>query len=1104
MMWRFFIVSFLSFYTCLQATSQILNIKKYGIEDGLPSNRVGMIVQTDDGTMWFATKKGLCWYDSYKFRSIPFSEENKRITNLYKGKDSIIWVGTFNGLFYYDKYNGSEELTSVNINSKYFIGTYLIVFDQDEVGRIWTGNQYGFFYYNHEDHSYKHFWVDNKDTLACECNKIEALKVDPTGKDIWLVNALGDVYLFNIETEKLRIHPDLNGIGATRSIIFEGDSALWFGTVNNGLYRYSLQSRDLTQYTSENSLLSSNSIRSMTDIRNNEFMIGTDGGGLDIFNIRSGCWKNLTEENFQLSNNKIHGICLDRDGNLWLGHYMGGVTFIESSDFKFQSVYYSDTTSVLKYPFVTAFLEDSKGNLWIGNDEGGALKIQGNSRNVEVFRDKLKSNYSQGFDAVVSLFEDADNNIWIGTYKGGVSRIDAKTREIRNFRNMLNDSSTLPKNDVRAIVQDNSKNMWFSMHGGGVCCMNPITFEIINYINIGQDSLKRVKSNWCRNMKIDSHNRLWICTSVGLEIFDVARDRIVTSEIFANIPYSDIDYPYDVCFIENGGVAIAANNGAYIINNDYTHMQKIEVKYNDFEPASVLFSNDELWFSTFNGLLRYNTITQESFMFEKSDGLPDNVFLRNATYKTDDGKLFFGTINGYVSFYPNDIIIDTSQSNIVLTEFRLFNKEIYPSSDQSPLERHINFIDKITLKHDQNIFSVVFANTAYSILKENKYKYFLKGIDKYWVEVENEPVATYMNLPPGEYTLQINATNRDGVWNATNRELIIEVLPPWWATVYFRLVLLVFTVSILVLIVMLRERTIKSRNKILKKAVEKRTEQLTEQQEQMFVQNIMLNEKKEEMEQIAGDLKDKTLILEQINHDLEVANNTKNKLLSVLAHDIKNPFGVLLNFADLLNKRYEQYDEEKRKLFVSKINDASKSIYAMFDNLLNWTRTQSSRLNHAPEQFSLSEIVLLVLDQYKIAIEEKNIKVDTNIIDSIDVFADLNMTKVIVRNVLGNAVKFSKKNGSLRLLLNQTIDSVEFSVIDSGIGMSTDMLDNLFSLEKTKMQEGTNQESGTGLGLIVSKEFAELNGGSISVQSKEGEGTAVKVSLLAVTEKVEN
>ncbi len=222
---------------------------------------------------------------------------------------------------------------------------------------------------------------------------------------------------------------------------------------------------------------------------------------------------------------------------------------------------------------------------------------------------------------------------------------------------------------------------------------------------------------------------------------------------------------------------------------------------------------------------------------------------------------------------------------------------------------------------------------------------------------------------------------------------------------------------------------------------------------------------------------------------LQELNATKNKFFSIISHDLKNPFNALIGFSDLLLENNTTYDEKEREELLKMINDTSKNTFELLESLLAWARSQSGGLKIEQMEVNLKlvadEITALLLE----ALQGKKINLINNISEEINVFADYNMLETVIRNLVTNAVKYSHQNGTITLSAIIENDFATVKVSDNGIGMDEKTQDTLFKIGETRSTEGTASEMGTGLGLILCKEFIEKHGGKIWVESEEDKGS---------------
>ncbi len=230
--------------------------------------------------------------------------------------------------------------------------------------------------------------------------------------------------------------------------------------------------------------------------------------------------------------------------------------------------------------------------------------------------------------------------------------------------------------------------------------------------------------------------------------------------------------------------------------------------------------------------------------------------------------------------------------------------------------------------------------------------------------------------------------------------------------------------------------------------------------------------------------------IEKQKTTLKELNATKDKFFSIIAHDLKNPFSTILGFSELLLSRHRKYDENKREKFIKSIYNSSKNTLNLLENLLTWANTQKGIINYNPEKIHINNIIADNIDLLTPNASKKDISIVNLIKDTIKVSADKEMINFIVRNLISNAIKFTPKNGEITIY-NKIIENKEHKLLsiiieDNGVGIAPEDIEKLFRIDESFTTRGTEEESGTGLGLILCKEFIEKHGGKIGVESEPG------------------
>jgi len=241
----------------------------------------------------------------------------------------------------------------------------------------------------------------------------------------------------------------------------------------------------------------------------------------------------------------------------------------------------------------------------------------------------------------------------------------------------------------------------------------------------------------------------------------------------------------------------------------------------------------------------------------------------------------------------------------------------------------------------------------------------------------------------------------------------------------------------------------------------------------------------------------------KMNDELHNLNATKDKFFSIIAHDIKNPFNAILGFTSLLEANFTEWTDEMKLEIINMIHSSSKNLYQLLENLLQWSRSQRGIIEFKPERIELKVLLHSVIDLMKVTAEAKNIELTVILPkNELTITADRQMLDTILRNLIGNALKFTNRGGKVQVKVEAIVGFVMIKITDNGVGMQSALLQNLFRIDANFTTPGTNNEIGTGLGLILVKEFVEKHGGEIRVESIVGQGSVFYFTLPLAGEKV--
>ncbi|MBN2486194.1 MAG: hypothetical protein JXB34_09490 [Bacteroidales bacterium] len=1115
------------------AQRDIIRFKQVSVNEGLSSGFVNCFLQDNKGFMWIGTRDGLNRFDGNEFKIFRFDPDDEgsisdnSIESLFQDKSGRIWVGTHNGINIFD--NQSNSFTRLmhnpeNINSlchqevrdvvqindtTYWIASYGGGIDKLVV-HSGLRPTYSFTHYN--ESSNNNFFIPT--------NYVNDLFIDSDGT-LWAGLQRDGLFMYSPEENRF-FTPDYINLFKTREIratvnmiTEDSDKHLWIGTWEMGFFKIDKKNKQLTNYNFDinNENLHYNYVaRCLVHDNFNHIWLGSFGDGLVKFNKENGQitkYHNDPLNSTSLGSNIVWNLYIDNSNTLWAGTWGAGVNLYELGKTNFvQYTHQQNNTNSLSGNQVNHIANGTNGEIWIStfdagisvfnyktetfahiknkpgnynslesntvwctyvdNDENGEVVWIGTQTNFSKYNVKTNSfnhfKYEEinpdnpkapGFTNIRYIFEDSYDTIWLATYGGGVDKFDKKNEIFTHYRNNPDDSNSISGNAIFTIFEDSRKNLWFGTANSGLDRFDRAKQQFVNYQFDSHDK-NSLSSNNVLCIFEDSKRRLWIGTSNGLNLF---RPETGT---FRHITMKD-----------------------GLPNNNINSIQEDSLNY--------------LWISTNYGITRYMPENGEIINYSKFDGL-DNTFLLNVSTKTPDGYMFFGGSNGLNMFHPGSITESSFTAPVVITDFKLFNKTVQINKEYNGrvlLTKPIEETDKIIISHKHKEIGFDFASLHFPSPEKNLYKYKLEGFNDEWVNTNSSRrFAIFSNLPPGKYTFRVMGTNNDGIWNPREAAVELLVLPPFWKTWAFRLLIIVIVTIILAGIFIYRNRAIIAKNKYLSKVVEERTYELQIQAEELNEINTLLEERQQQIEENTEELMVQKEELEKSNSLLQEVNATKDKFFSIIAHDVKNPFSNILGFAELLKIKYDTLNDEKKKQMIGILYQSAENVYGLLENLLQWSRSQRGVIEYRPVKAPFKNILGNVISVIGENAIQKSIRITTRIESAdMEIYADPQMLDVIVRNLVNNAIKFTGENGEIIITALTAGSNVKISVADNGVGMSEENVKKLFRIDTSFSTSGTNQEKGSGLGLILVNEFVTRHSGKIEVASTPGKGSTFTVFL---------
>jgi len=371
------------------------------------------------------------------------------------------------------------------------------------------------------------------------------------------------------------------------------------------------------------------------------------------------------------------------------------------------------------------------------------------------------------------------------------------------------------------------------------------------------------------------------------------------------------------------------------------------------------------------------------------------------------------------------------------------------------------YMEEIVLDYNHRFFSVEFSALNNPQTGKLQYSYIMENLETEWNNAGSRNYVSYANMKAGSYTLKVVATNADGYRSDPPLTLNLIVTPPFWQVWWFILleIMVAGVVVVMIYIYLLKSRT----NRLLK------------------YQNQKISEANE--------------ALRESEKNLMELNATKDKFFSIISHDLKNPFSSLLSISELMVDSFDDAGREDHRAGFRKINQSVKHLLDLLENLLTWSRSQRGRIKYDPVRFNLSNLIRENINLHKILAEKKGIRLIALEPDEIYAYGDRDMINSVIRNLVNNALKFTGRDKKVEIKVSSNDQDIEVSIVDEGIGIEQENMEKLFRIDEKFKARGTAGEIGTGLGLIICREFVEKNGGEITVQSQPGEGTTFSFTI---------
>lgn len=846
-----------------------LDFQHFTTEDGLSHNYINSIYQDSDGFIWIATRNGVCRYDGYTFEPkkttlIDLSVVDLFSTDVLESEKAEMW--SFGGGVC-GRYNGKTF--------KVYSDSYEFAYP-DNKGNIW-------------------FIKDSK-LICLELNNIEVIDdKSPSNANklrlifrerenkIWVFEKFTQQQIINSSKgfyysyEIVNPYPEANKY---KGIYVDSNNILWISTSNNGLLRFDPEKEQFKEYNYQNDYargLASNIIGGVCEIDSAHLWIGTSEG-LNIMDQRDGSiqlFRNDLSNPKSLSDNIVTSFLKDRSGNIFVGTRYGLNLLRER---KFKHTFVTEEENSILSNNVHGFLEDEQGNTWIITS-GGLSMLDVNTNFLTNYRvDKELPNALKG--PPISIISDGGANMWIGTWYAGLYYFDKAHASFKSYTQDLSVANSISDNRIMTLFRDSRNRIWVGTWGGGVNLFNPAD-KSFTVFSSEQNGEKGLSDNEVSCFAEDKFGRLWVGTLNGLNLLEDEKNKVFRQFMQRGGDSSSISYNQISTLHTSGAhLWVGTNFGLNKLNLVDYSVEKIMIGEGlPSNQIKAITEDDQgcLWISTNKGLAKIifkpgeKQQIERIFAFTPSDGLQDNEFLERSVYKKLNGELLFGGTNGFNTFHPDHILIDSTAPVCKFTKLFVDEKEVLVGENiygTIPLQERLSKTEKIRLSYKQNSFAIEYAGLHFSNPGEISYRYMLQGFDENWKTTDSKNrIASYTNINKGKYKLLVNAANSNGYWGKKPISINIEVVPPFWKTSWFRVLLYLSLAILVILVIEIRTNIIKNQKIRLEKTVKERTSEILKQKNS-------IEKQKEEIKIQADQIRQMNELLKK--HNIELKDNIES------------------------------------------------------------------------------------------------------------------------------------------------------------------------------------------------------------------------------------
>lgn len=1064
-------------------------------KDGLVNSSVSAILQDDYGFMWLGTQAGLQRYDGAEmilYTNQPFSE-NKLSHHLvqtlfYDGGDEL-WVGTYGGLNRLNTATGNfTEYTHEPDHPDSLSNNVVVAAARDMDGALWVGTLDGLNRLDDEHAgTFSRFEPEVDNERSIPDATIRALFLD--SRDRFWIGSIGGLsrleYDSNDEAVFTTISDELPS-EAVMAIDEDSDGNLWIGTWDGGLSRIGPDGSVEEHYT-----LPDNRVYKVLAASSGLIYVATWGGGVSVVDPETGEQRHHTSEDdnpYSLAHNVSYSLYEDHAGIIWVGSNGAGISRLDPmrEDFRLLGPDLPESLQLPSGKVEQLLFDEPTGRLYVAVQQAGLHSFDLKSRELTAYTHDPADPESVHNSQINDMARHGDS-LMVATNSG----LDEFTPSAERFTQVWHEFDDAEGDDnngeappiVYSLHSADDGSLWVGTYDQGILRRMPD--GTVRRYSRDPDNASSLSNNLIYEIFQESSGTIWVGTNRGLNRYRPDTDDFVRYFHDADNPESISDNTI-VHMLEdsNSSLWIATRSGGlsrYHRDTDsFSHITMSDGLSSNLVRAVNEFAPGVLYAATMNGMNRVDTENGEAHRLSERTGMATREFT-SGTARLPDGDLVFGAYSSVLRVNDRRRMSRGEPANVQITAISVMN-EPYTAQGSG------HTVESLELPHTENTIGFRFATLDFAIPERNRQQYRLSGFEADWSKWDFGSEATYTNLPPGEYTFEVRGQDSDGKTSRRTAQVDIAIVPPVWQTTWFRVTATVLLIALLWGLLQWRTKWLTRRAELLEEQVADRTRELS----------------------LAIDA-------------LRQSNETKDRFFSLLSHDLRGPISGIRQLMEGVTSRAESYDPDALRNVHSALLETSHGLETMLNNLLEWSRIQTQRIALAPERVDVCELLESITEAYRGALLSKELSIHTECPSELCIRTDIHRSRMVLENLLNNAIKFSEPGGTLRLKAIRLQEQepggkqkkqgqaspqdrshadydasehmVAIEIEDNGVGIPAEQMESLFDIDTSVRTQGTSGERGSGLGLTLCRELMDKLGGSLTIESEPGKGTTARVAF---------